>query len=121
MKRRILNVFLLVLLSSSLFASVNIKGKVVEGSTQLPLEFVNVVLYQVGSTLPLVGVATDKNGIFNIITDVKGKYLIRISMIGYQPIEKQINIDKSSIDLGIISLKEETKFLSEVEVVAQGF
>lgn len=119
------------LLSIPLFFTVNlsaqntntgtITGSVVDGSTKLPMEFVNTVLYSTIDSTLIKGTVTDKSGTFNLNNIPYGEYYIKCSFIGYK--EKKISmfrIDAAqmSLNLGTIALIPSTVKLNEVVIAA---
>jgi hypothetical protein len=87
-----------------------ISGKVVDEDA-VPLEFANVVLLQTTDSSFVAGTTTDSAGIFLFNIPVND-YILKISTIGYESIEKLIN----QADLGIITLKNNTVALDEAVV-----
>ncbi|MDR1198858.1 MAG: carboxypeptidase-like regulatory domain-containing protein [Prevotellaceae bacterium] len=87
-----------------------ISGKVVDEDA-VPLEFANVVLLQKTDSSFVAGTTTDSAGIFLFNLTVSN-YILKISIIGYETIEKPIN----QPDLGIITLKNNIVSLDEVVV-----
>jgi hypothetical protein len=87
-----------------------ISGKIVDEDA-VPLEFANVVLLQKTDSSFVAGTTTDSAGIFLFNLPVND-YILKISIIGYETIEKLI----SQADLGIIILKNNTVSLDEVIV-----
>jgi hypothetical protein len=87
-----------------------ISGKVIDESSN-PIEFANVVLLQTADSAFLAGTTTDSAGIFLFNFPVNN-YILKISVIGYETIEKIINRQ----DLGIITLKNNTVTLDEAVV-----
>lgn len=61
------------------------------------------------------GASTDNNGKFSITSVSKGIYIVQISYIGYQTVEKEVTIKNSDIWIDV-SLKEQTELLDEVVV-----
>ncbi|MCD7915894.1 MAG: TonB-dependent receptor [Tannerellaceae bacterium] len=101
-------------------ASRSIRGKVVDANTSEPLEFVNVVLREKGvaNAIPM-GSITDLDGNFNIPNVPLGSYILQISFIGYGTYEQDVVLStgRSSINLQVIYLSEDTQTLNEVQVV----
>ncbi|MDR2126472.1 MAG: outer membrane beta-barrel protein [Prevotellaceae bacterium] len=87
-----------------------ISGKVVDESSN-PIEFANIVLLQETDSSFVAGTTTDSAGIFLFNLPVNN-YVLKISIIGYEPTEKLINQQ----DLGIITLKNNIISLDEVVV-----
>lgn len=102
------------------YAALTIKGKIVDSGSQAPIDYVNVALIKPESQAPAVGVTTDKKGNFLLPQVTKGKYTLRISFIGYNTLNIPLNVSDNELDLGIIKLLEDSKTLTEVEVVGQG-
>ena len=76
-------VFLVLsLLAAPLWAAHSLTGKIVDGQTSDPLDFVNVALYEMGSEVPLSGVVTDETGTFLIPSVKDGKYYITLDLKG---------------------------------------
>jgi outer membrane receptor protein involved in Fe transport len=118
--KKVLFLFVIVFISLQVIAASSINGKIVDDNTQLPLEFVNVALLKDGSQTPVAGVSTDLNGVFLISGIGNGKYTLRFSFIGYNPIVKALNVTSKDLNLGVIKLAEDSKNLQEVEVMGQG-
>ena len=98
--------------------NINIRGKVIEAQTKQPVENAGIIFSSSIDQTFIKGIATNSNGEFSL-TIAQGKYNIKIEFISYKPIElenKQIDAD---IDLGIISLQEDTKLLKSVEVIGE--
>lgn len=112
--------FLLLLLTGSVFALQSIRGKIVDESTNRPLDFVNVALLTAGNPAPTTGVVSDEDGNFYLPNVPNGKYTLRISFVGYNPIELPLNLSDKELNMGLIKLREDSKTLNEVQVVGQG-
>ncbi|QNM86332.1 TonB-dependent receptor [Polaribacter pectinis] len=114
------NVFLVLFLFSIQLISAQIKGKIVDGEDNYPLEYASVALYNSQSKTLINGVVTDNKGQF-LITSVKsGTYYIEASFLGYQTKTIQsivINKNGEFKDVGTIKLSlGTTNQLNEVVV-----
>lgn len=89
-----------------------IAGKVV-GENEMPLDFVNVVLYR--DSAYVTGAVTDSDGRFSISTDVNGNLTARISFVGYETCVAAV---PESGDMGTIRLAPSAVELGEVVVKA---
>lgn len=109
-----------MLIAASAYAGGNITGTVFNKDTSEPLDFATVVLIDpvTGKTLQ-IGTMTDENGSFTIADAPEGKYILRVSMIGNIPQEREITVANSEINLGRILLAEDSKLLQEVVVTGQ--
>jgi outer membrane receptor protein involved in Fe transport len=96
---------------------VSIKGKVIDTSTNLVLEYATVVLKNT-NTQKITGGITDENGLFNIQTP-KGTYEISIEFISFKSIKFPVQEITSNKDFGVIKLKEDQSSLDEVVIIAE--
>ncbi len=119
MKKTVFLLVCILFLSPSSFAY-NLSGKIVDGQTSIPLDFVNVALYRVDESAPLTGVVTDASGDFFISQVANGKYVLQVSFIGYDTYSRNFTVNGQDVSFGTIRLAEENNVLSEVEVVGQG-
>lgn len=116
MKKLWLILWSLFSLSLSLMAT-EIRGRVIDYGTKKVVDFANVSVMQ-GENL-VTGTITDASGDFSL--DVKdGQYEVVVSFMGYSDHRRAITVAGKPLDLGRISLKEDTQTLKEVEVVGQG-
>ncbi len=111
---------LLFTFSIPLFAFYTIKGKIIDASTQKPLDFVNVTLLKPDSDIPAAGITSDTKGSFLLPQVNNGKYTLRVSFVGYNTLNIPLNVSSNELDLGVIKLMEDSKALSEIEVLGQG-
>ncbi len=125
MKFKLLTFFLLLVLTAvanSIFAQKNtieISGNVVESQSQRPVEFATVMIADQHSGKAITGVTTEIDGTFNVETEAQDFY-VEISFIGFatQTI-KDISIVNGKVNLGNISLSENSEMLDEVVVRAE--
>lgn len=99
-----------------------IKGKIVDSNTKLPLEYVNISVTNNNENAKLeTGVTSNEKGIFECKVLI-GEFTVNATFIGYKSFAKKIKINNLSevVDLGIISLMEDSKMLDAVEIVGQG-
>lgn len=89
-----------------------ISGKVI-GENDVPLEYVNVVLY-CDSTY-VTGTVTDQVGRFSVFTDTSGNLSAKLSCVGYETSEQSVS---ASGDMGTIRLQSSAVELGEVTVSA---
>ncbi len=118
--RKIVFVFLVLIVSFPLFALQTIKGKIVDAGSKSPLDYVNVALFKENSEEPSAGVITDDNGNFLLPNVQKGRYFLRISFVGYNTVNIPLNLSDRELNIGEIRLQEDSKTLSELQVVGQG-
>ena len=91
-----------------------IRGTVIDNASNSPILFASVVIL---NTNPLIGTTTDTAGNFKITNVPIGRYDIEVSSIGYEPsILREINVASAKETFLTISLKQNSKLLSEVTV-----
>ncbi|QNM87005.1 TonB-dependent receptor [Polaribacter pectinis] len=97
-----------------------ISGKVIDNTSKQALPYVNIVVRDVTKKIVTGGI-TDENGLFNIKDIPNGKSLIEVQYIGFKTFSKEINITKENknINLGTITLNEDSASLDEVVVRAE--
>ncbi len=91
----------------------NIKGHIVDSDTDLHIPFVTI--YLKGTT---IGVVADNTGHYTLADVPVGKYTIVASSMGYEEVERDIEITASSSKNQNFYLKEQADALSEVVVSA---
>lgn len=97
-----------------------IRGTIVDGTTQKPIDFVNVALLKSEDAPPSTGVVTDEKGNFLLPNIAPGKYFLRVSFVGYTTISIPLKVNNNELNVGKIKLTENSKALSEVQVIGQG-
>ena len=112
--------FTVLFFACSLLAAPAIKGVVLDGTTLSPLEFVNVAVMRPGSKTPAAGGTTNQSGQFLFPNLSEGKYLIRISFVGYKSFFKPVIIGVDTLNVGELKLEADSKTLKEVSVMGQG-
>lgn len=118
MKRISLLILSLILSVSLGYAQkIKITGKVMEGVTNTPAEFANVVLQTVDSAF-VIGVSTDTKGYFQLDKIQEGNYRLIISAIGYVDNITDLNSLSKSVHLDKLILTEAAEQLEEVTVTA---
>ncbi len=97
-----------------------ISGKVVDNTTKQPLPYVNIVVKDLAKKI-ITGGITDEGGNFTIENIPKGNSIVELQFIGFKTFSKQISITSKSknINLGTISLLEDSSTLDEVVVRAE--
>ena len=100
---------------------VTLSGLIMDASLNEPLPGAAVVLLQPKDSALVAGVSSDTEGKFKLPTVKTGNYILRISYIGFQTYTRNITLPKGdkSINLGTITLQEDSKILKEAEVTAK--
>jgi len=100
-----------------------ITGRVIDSSSNLPLEYATITLFKHGEPKAVNGSTTDNLGNF-IVTNVSaGTFTIIVEFIGYSPFtinNIKINQKHEVVDLKNIMLLKKQQTLQNVTVTAQG-
>lgn len=112
-------IFLCFLFSTFLIPlfAYNLSGKIIDSASSNPLDFVNVALYKQDGDAPIKGIVTDENGHFQISSVENGKYTLQFSFVGYNTYSRNFTVNGKDMNFGNIRLTEDSKMLSELEVV----
>ena len=81
----------------------NVTGRVLNGQTQEPSEFVNVLFIKNDSINPQ-GTITDANGVFNLRVE-RGNYILRLEQFGQRFLNEEISITEDT-DLGDLVINQ---------------
>ena len=100
---------------------VTVSGLVVDGTLNESLTGASIVLLQPKDSTQAVGVSSDLEGKFKLPSVKAGNYILRISYMGFQTYYRNITLPKGNknINLGTITLQEDSKILKEAEVTAK--
>lgn len=92
-----------------------------DGSLNEPMTGASVVLLQPKDSAQSAGISTDLEGRFKLPAVKAGNYIMRISYMGFQTYYRNIVLPKNnkSINLGTITLQENSKIMKEAEVTAR--
>ncbi|MDR2533261.1 MAG: carboxypeptidase-like regulatory domain-containing protein [Tannerellaceae bacterium] len=93
-----------------------IKGKIAVENNE-PIEMVSIVLLDEDSVF-IKGTVSDKAGAFEMKGASEGNYILTISHIGYRSLSYTVSGQSRALDLGIITLEEDTNQMDEVIVSA---
>ena len=119
---RTLSLILFLLCSLMAVAQkVTVSGVVIDGASNEPLPGAAVVLLQPKDSVQAAGVSSDLEGKFKLPAVKTGNYILRISYIGFQPYYRNVALTKSNknVNLGNVTLLEDSKMLKETEVTAK--
>lgn len=102
---------------SAMFASGKITGVVINKETKEAIDYAMVQLIDATTNTALtIGANTDETGAFTLSNVPNGDYIVKISNLGNVPQERNVKIADNNVNLGTISLADDTKVLQEVVV-----
>ena len=93
MKRSILSMLLMLVAIASLAQERLISGKITDRDTKDPVEQVTIQLLKTDSTYVSGGISNER-GLFHVNAPANGKYLLKITSVGYKPTVKRIQISE---------------------------
>lgn len=100
-------------------AQITIKGKVVDGKSNLGIGFVTVSLLSPKDSALVQGQITDSAGAFELPNILPGRYILLLSSLGYQPLYKAVLLEtlpQNRLHLGNIFLTADPNLMNEVVV-----
>ena len=115
---------LLLLCTLSAFAQnkvITVSGRVVEEDTKEPVEMATVQLLALPDSTQAAGITTQKQGAFTLPKVKAGKYVLKISYIGFitQNIPLQLSEKAPAKNVGTIELQSDAVMLSEAVITAE--
>ncbi|MHB9056822.1 MAG: TonB-dependent receptor [Paludibacteraceae bacterium] len=118
--KKIISFLIFTVFTLPVFASATIHGRIIDATSQKPIEFVTVSIYNPVTAKNIAGALTNQEGIFNIASVAEGNYEMRVSFVGYTPYSKTFKVNSAEIAFGNIPLMEDANTLKEVQVIGQG-
>ncbi|AIZ63747.1 hypothetical protein PK28_08645 [Hymenobacter sp. DG25B] len=99
----------------------SISGKLMDQATKQSLPFVNVVLLRAQDSTLVTGAQTTEEGAFVLEKVALGRYMLRATVIGYQPIKRTIVLaaEAPALQLGTLALNPTVTQLKGVTVTGQ--
>lgn len=112
---------LLLLLPFQLLAQTSsIEGIINDKSSGSPIEFASVSIYKSADSTLLNGTITAIGGKFSLKALKPGTFYLKVQFLGYDTkIVSAINLTGKNLNLGIIALIPDQRFLNEVRVTGQ--
>ena len=97
----------------------SITGTLTDRDTKEPVMQATVQLLKTDSTF-ITGTISDESGKFSVTAPENGRYLVKISGVGYKPIVKNVNIqDDKNVELGSMTFNSDAIMLKGVTATAQ--
>lgn len=99
---------------------ITVTGTVIDGDDKSPIGQATVQLLSLPDSTMVVGNVTNNNGVFSIAAR-PGKYVLKISFVGYLTQEKslQLTAAKPTVNIGTVSLPTDAIMLGEAVIVAE--
>ena len=124
MKKLLIWTVLLLTATLSTYAQnkiVAVSGRVIEAGTKEPVELAAVQLLSLPDSAQVAGMTTSTQGYFSLSKQKPGKYLLKVSFIGYvtKIIPVQLTANVPAKKMGNIELATDAVMLQEAVVVAE--
>lgn len=108
-------VFIVASISTMAQSPVLITGKILDSQVESSLPGATILLISKSDSIQKKGTITNEHGEFQIKVR-PGQYDFQVSFIGYKSIKENITIDKTSSNLGLFKLIENSEFLQEISI-----
>ncbi|SOD18316.1 TonB-dependent receptor [Pedobacter xixiisoli] len=119
MKKKLF-IIIFCLLTTKVFAqNLRLSGKVQAAHTNEAIGYAAVLLTEQADSTKRSGALTSVNGEFSLKDLKNGKYILKISALGYKTLAKPIEITTANLDLGTLKMEEDALALKEVSVTGQ--
>ena len=118
MKKSILMMLLLLVSIASFAQERLVSGAIIDRDTKDPIEQVTVQLLKTDSTY-VTGAISNEKGLFHLNAPEKGKYLLKITSVGYKPTVKRVVIEQDkNLALGNVVVGADAIMLKGAVVTA---
>lgn len=95
-----------------------VSGRVTDATTHKPVEYASVVLLRPNDSTVAYGMYTEPNGNFDFAGVSPGQYILRVTYMGYDKLQKPVSTKggKPQVTIGTLKLLSAGKMLNTVEV-----
>ncbi len=98
----------------------SISGKLIDIKNNQPVQFATIALVRSSDSTITGGTMSDENGVFTISPVHPGKYLLRVSNIGYKQVTKSIEVINTGVtDAGTLPLEDTSILLRELVITGE--
>jgi uncharacterized membrane protein YgcG len=118
-KPGIFTIACLLLAFNSISQNFTVSGRVADQRDTTPVIGATVQLLQTGDSAVKTGAVADIDGNFRIDNTAPGTYVLRISYLGYEPLQRTVNVISGDVDLGMIRMRPGNNLLGNVVVEGQ--
>lgn len=115
---KLISVLLSILFPFAANATVPVLGRIIESVANTPLEYANILLLSLPDSTFVTGTTSGEDGYFRFDNLNSGKYLLKISYIGFENRLIPVDVSAIPVDLGDIQLNE-SNVLGEVVVTSK--
>ena len=121
--RRVILCFLFGLLCMAVKAQEQrertISGNVADSELKEPMELITIQMFHIADSTFVGGTVTNEKGNFSIEAPTNGSYRLKFTMMGYQPIQRDVTIRRNqNVELGTLLMSLMPTMLKEALVTA---
>ena len=116
MKRLLLLMAVMLTAALSVQAQRTISGKVIDSEEQEAVIQATVALLKSDSSL-VTNAVTNVNGVFSMTAPRDGRYIVRVTYIGFKPVFRDVTVSGQPLALGTLTMEPDSKMLKGIEVV----
>ncbi len=106
-------------ITSALAQDLGIQGRVMTSEGKAPLPNANLILQHLPDSSTAGGMVTTRDGRFRFENLRGGRYVLKVSYLGYSTVVKDVALRGQSVNLGDIVLEEASIPLGQVEVTGE--
>lgn len=113
---------MLILFTTGMHAQeeTSVNGTLVDKSNRQPIAFASLILRRASDSAAIQGAISDDNGMFSIHPVSAGSYRLYVSLIGYVPVARSIEVNHNgAITADTIYLEEKEAVINNVVVVGE--
>jgi len=99
----------------------SVSGKILDNTTKAPVEQAAIRVLSLPDSTFVTGISSKKDGSFSVLNLKKGRYVMKISFIGYAQLTKsfQLTSAKPTVNFGEVSMKPDAVMLKGATVTAE--
>jgi hypothetical protein len=105
---------ILLTLPATLFAQIPLTGQAIDMATRQPISRANVQLLQPETTAVLAFAIADQEGKFRLKPQEPGRYLLKVTAMGYLPEEKYIDLSEQKNEFFVELSTDKARVLKEI-------
>lgn len=98
--------------------SLTVSGNITD-EQNVPVPFASIGLLQLTGQHVVAQAQSDSMGMFSLSYTTPGKYLLKITCIGYRELQKELSLSSSSVGLGKLVLTSGSRNLGEIRVTGR--
>ena len=100
--------------------ALTVRGRVQDADLKEPMVQATVQLFRSKDSTFVGGTVTDVRGNFSVLVPANGIYLLKVSSVGFQPIEREVTLRRNqSQDLGELLMSSDAVLLKETVVTGR--